>query len=488
MLSESSCSTTIANDLVEESHSSVNNLNINKWNLDGLGSKNFKLISDSKINLKPRKSGLETPNHTSDIHENNKKKNLETFESLGVPNWIIEICKSLQIKKPTKIQKLCLPSAFKGKNLIGCSETGTGKTICFCWPILTSLAKNPYGVYSLVLTPTRELAFQISDQFRIFGVNMNIVVLSCVGGVDIVSQSIEMEKRPHVIIATPGRLAYQVSNPERNLSSIFANVKYLVFDESDRLLDISFQEPLKEILKCIPKSSEGRITFMFSATITDSIRTLASKISNSTFEFYDATEESSKILKLNRKIEHEYVFLPQHVHITYLVYVLRERFLKDEKAKGIIFICTKKRCQLVSLTLDQLEFKVTCIHSLMKQSKRTDSLSKFRSGYSNLLVATDLVSRGIDVPEVSFVINLDFPGTAFDYIHRVGRTGRGGRQGIAFSFIDEFDVEKVKNVETSVDIKLKKYEIKDKEAVKLLNKVTVATQKAHLYLQEREYK
>ncbi|XP_952388.1 ATP-dependent RNA helicase, putative [Theileria annulata] len=477
MLSESSVSLAIANNCIEESYSSENSLSTNKWDLHDFRSKSFKLISDSKNKFKREKLGSETSNHTSDIQKNNKKENLETFEGLGVPNWIIEICKSLQIKKPTKIQQLCLPSAFKGKNLIGCSETGTGKTICFCWPILTSLAKNPYGVYSLVLTPTRELAFQISDQFRIFGVNMNILVLSCVGGVDIVSQSIEMEKRPHVIIATPGRLAYQVSNAERNLSSIFSNVKYLVFDESDRLLDITFQEHLKEILKCIPKSSEGRITFMFSATITDAIRTLASKISNTNFEFYDATEESSKVLKLNRKIEHEYLFLPQH-----------ERFLKDEKDKGIIFTCTKKRCQLVSLTLDQLDFKVTCIHSLMKQSKRTDSLSKFRSGYSNLLVATDLVSRGIDVPEVAFVINLDFPTTPSDYIHRVGRTGRGGRQGIAFSFIDEFDVDKVKNVENSVEIRLKKYEIKDKEAVKLLNKVTVATQKAHIFLQEREYK
>ncbi|UKJ90307.2 ATP-dependent RNA helicase [Theileria orientalis] len=553
------------NDSIESSAS----INANKWSIEPIDSRTFKLFSESKRKLTSHKSCNndstktrsandtieKSTNKTDDqkngnIDENPVKRRKEcSFESLGVPNWLIEISDSLQIKKPTRIQQMCLPSAFAGKNLIGCSETGSGKTICFCWPILVAFAKNPYGVFSLILTPTRELALQISDQFRVFGANLNVNILPCVGGFDIIKQSTEMERRPHVVVATPGRLAYQVSIPERNLAKIFANVKYLVLDECDRLLDKNFEENLGVILKCVPSSSEGRITFMFSATITPSIQYLTTSLSAkkevggssckdesnanedgdsegeakySSFELFDATESNCQ--RLQNNIQHEYIFLPQHVHMTYLVHVLNKLYDIDTSTdstfgngangkpnhkkndtnskgtkkinlingassadkKGIIFVSTKKRCDLVYLTLEQLKFKVTSINSNMKQIKRNDNLSKFRSGHSNILVATDLVSRGIDVPEVEFIINLDFPSTVFDYIHRIGRTGRAGRSGIAISFIDEYDRDKVKNVESSTNIRLEKYQINDMEAVKLLNKVTVATQRAYLFLQQNE--
>ncbi|UKK02159.2 hypothetical protein MACK_001514 [Theileria orientalis] len=573
MGSESQTAESVAesnNDSIESAAS----INASKWSIEPIDSRTFKLFSKSKRKLTSHKScnndsaksssaydTIETSTNKTDKHhlDNLKNENIDenlvkrrkecSFESLGVPNWLIEISDSLQIKKPTRIQQLCLPSAFAGKNLIGCSETGSGKTICFCWPILVAFAKNPYGVFSLILTPTRELALQISDQFRVFGANLNVNIMSCVGGFDIIKQSTEMERRPHVVVATPGRLAYQVSIPERNLAKIFANVKYLVLDECDRLLDKNFEENLGVIMKCVPSSSEGRITFMFSATITPSIQYLTTSLSTkkevsgssykdesnanedgdsesetkySNFELFDATENNCQ--RLQNNIQHEYIFLPQHVHMTYLVHVLNKIYNIDTTAdssfsngangkanhkknntnnkgrkeinvingssnvdkKGIIFVSTKKRCDLVYLTLEQLKFKVTCINSNMKQIKRNDNLSKFRSGHSNILVATDLVSRGIDVPEVEFIINLDFPSTVFDYIHRIGRTGRAGRSGIAISFIDEYDRDKVKNVESSTNIKLEKYQINDKEAVKLLNKVTVATQRAYLFLQQNE--
>ncbi|BAM40048.1 ATP-dependent RNA helicase [Theileria orientalis strain Shintoku] len=532
------------NDAIESANSIISS----KWSIEPIESRTFKLFSKSKRKSLSHKS---CNNEGVKTHENIVKRRKRcTFESLGVPNWLIEISESLQIKKPTRIQELCLPSAFAGRNLIGCSETGSGKTICFCWPILVALAKNPYGVFSLILTPTRELALQIEDQFRVFGSNLNVNIMSCVGGYDIIKQATEMERRPHVVVATPGRLAYQVSIPERNLAKIFANVKYLVLDECDRLLDKNFEENLGVILKCVPSSAEGRITFMFSATITPSIQYMTTSLrskkessgssgkdasdpnedggcegeeKHSKFELFDATESNCN--KLQNNIKHEYIFLPQHVHMTYLVHVLNKIYNIDTSAdgsysndvdskanhkkissnsrkgvketgavnggstvdkKGIIFVSTKKRCDLVYLTLEQLKFKVTCINSNMKQIKRNDNLSKFRSGHSNVLVATDLVSRGIDVPEVEFIINLDFPSTVFDYIHRIGRTGRAGRSGTAISFIDEYDRDKVKNVEESTNIRLEKYQINDKEAVKMLNKVTVATQRAYLFLQQNE--
>lgn len=155
--------------------------------------------------------------------------------------------------------------------------------------------------------------------------------------------------------------------------------------------------------------------------------------------------------------------------------------------QGIIFTATKRRCQLVAVALELLKFKATCVHSLMKQRKRNACLAMFRTGVSKLLVATDLIGRGIDIQAVSFVINLDFPGSTEDYIHRVGRTARSGRSGVAISFIDENDVDKLKRVEQETNVTLEKLDVDDNQAVKLLNKVSVATQRARVFLQENSY-
>ncbi|AFZ79199.1 DEAD box ATP-dependent RNA helicase family member protein [Theileria equi strain WA] len=483
-------------ELAEDDHDQVeypqSSINVDKWTLEDVNLKRFNLISTRKAPPKVVKEQEERDTSPPDSEEqlviSESKSFGRTFKELGVPSWLIDIADSLHIKAPTKIQELCLPPAFAGKNIIGCAQTGTGKTICFCWPILVALDKDPYGVFALVLSSSRELAYQIADQFNIFGARMNIDVLVCVGGVDIVYQAIKMESRPHIVIGTPGRIADQVDIPERNISKIFSNVKYLVFDEADKLLHSSFQTPIQSILKCLPTTQSGRITYLFSATITNAIKALSSSFSDSKFHFFDVTEgkgQNSVFNELN--IDHKYIFLPQHVHTTYLVYLLKEKLMESERVQGIIFTATKKRCQILSLALEQLKFKVTCIHSLMKQRKRNACLAKFRSGTCNLLVATDLVARGIDVPSVRFVINLDMPKVTEDYIHRIGRTGRAGTRGLALSFIDEKDVDKLKNIEKEIGMKFEKYDVVDKEAVKLLNKVTIATQKALVFLEEIEY-
>ncbi|GIX60625.1 ATP-dependent RNA helicase DDX49, putative [Babesia caballi] len=187
------------------------------------------------------------------------------------------------------------------------------------------------------------------------------------------------------------------------------------------------------------------------------------------------------------ELKQQYLFLPQNVHLPYLVHLLRTGLMENEADQGIIFTATRKRCQLVTVALELLDFKATCVHSLMKQRKRNACLAKFRTGVSKLLVATDLVARGIDIQAVSFVVNLDFPGTTEDYIHRVGRTTRSGRSGTAISFIDEDDVGKLRRVEEEAQVKLEKLEVDDAQAVKLLNKVSVATQRARVYLQENNY-
>lgn len=464
-------------------------IDASQWVLEDVNSKNFKLIAG-----KNKKKAKTTKKQKLPVKEENQEALVvhddeatgKSFKDLGVPEWLVQLASCVSITTPTKIQELCLPPAFKGDNLIGCAQTGTGKTICFCWPILVALSKDPYGVFGLVLTGSRELAFQIGDQFNIFGVQMNIKVCICVGGVDIVQQSLSLEARPHVVIATPGRLAEQVAVKERNIAKVFSKVKYLVFDEADKLLHRTFEAPLKEVLKCLPTTKDGRITYLFSSTITKAIQALCLTFTETQFHFFDVTKKHGSPFK-ELDLKHQYLFLPQTVHIPYMVYLLQNMLIENENDQGIIFTATKKRCQLIAVALEHLNYKVTCVHSLMKQRKRNACLAKFRTGISKLLVATDLMSRGIDIQTVSFVVNLDFPGSTEDYIHRVGRTARAGRRGVAVSFIDEDDVDKLKRVEADTGITLEKLDVDDKEAVKLLNKVSVATQRARVYLQETNY-
>ncbi|GIX60645.1 ATP-dependent RNA helicase [Babesia caballi] len=459
-----------------------------KWVLEDVSSLPLKLVANVEQRKKRKvdvdKDVSEEKQEALVVH--NEGAVGKSFKDLGVPEWLIELASGVSISAPTKIQELCLPAALRGDNVIGCAQTGTGKTICFCWPILVALAKDPYGVFGLVLTGSRELAFQIGDQFTIFGVQMNIKVCVCVGGVDIVQQSLQLEARPHVVIATPGRLAEQVDVKERNIAKVFAKVKYLVFDEADKLLHQTFEEPLRKVIGCLPSTKEGRVTYLFSATITKAIEALCESFKGTQFHFFDVTKgQEAPFHEL--ELKQQYLFLPQNVHLPYLVHLLRTGLVENEADQGIIFTATRKRCQLVTVALELLDFKATCVHSLMKQRKRNACLAKFRTGVSKLLVATDLVARGIDIQAVSFVVNLDFPGTTEDYIHRVGRTARSGRSGTAISFIDEDDVGKLRRVEEEAQVKLEKLEVDDAQAVKLLNKVSVATQRARVYLQENNY-
>ncbi|KAK1444629.1 ATP-dependent RNA helicase rhle-related protein [Babesia gibsoni] len=468
---------------------SADSIDSSKWVLEDTSSINFKFVAEKKPTVKKsikkkKQDDVEEKHEPIVFHD--EQATGKSFKDLGVPQWLIDLASCVSISAPTKIQELCIPAALAGSNVIGCAQTGTGKTICFCWPILIALSRDPYGVFGLVLTGSRELAFQIGDQFNIFGVQMNIKVCVCVGGVDIVDQSLSLEARPHIVIATPGRLAEQVLVKERNIAKVFSKVKYLVFDEADKLLHPTFEKPLKEVLACIPTTKDGRITYLFSSTITKAIEALCKSFKGTQFHFFDVTKNHETPFK-ELDLKHQYLFLPQNVHIAYMVHLLQNGLMEHEHDQGIIFTATKRRCELVAVALQHLEYKATCVHSLMKQRKRNACLTKFRTGEAKLLVATDLMSRGIDIQAVSFVINLDVPGSTEDYIHRVGRTARSGRSGVAITFVDEHDVEKIKRVESETKITLEKLEVDDKQAVKLLNKVSLATQRARVYLQENNY-
>ncbi|KAI8855198.1 P-loop containing nucleoside triphosphate hydrolase protein [Chytridium lagenaria] len=318
---------------------------------------------------------------------------MTTFTDLGLDSWLATSLSSMSIAKPTEIQKECIPPALIGRDVIGVAKTGSGKTAAFALPILQKLAENPYGVYALVLTPTRELAYQIAEQFRALGSSLNLRQSVVVGGQDMIAQALEMSKRPHVIVATPGRLADHIrSNLEK---SIFRKTQFLVMDEVDRLLDDSFSDDLECILSMLPPD---RQTLLFTATLTRAIESLnkPKTLFNISFSFETVD-----------KLDQYYLLVPS--------------------ASIILFTGRCRNCERLRLMFQELGIRSTALHSLMSQNERLGSIAKFKGRIVNILLATDVGSRGLDIPSVDVVLNYDLPADATDYVHRVGRTARAGR-------------------------------------------------------------
>ncbi|KAG7396087.1 putative ATP-dependent RNA helicase ddx49 [Phytophthora boehmeriae] len=446
--------------------------------------------------------------------ENSASNVLISFLNLGVDPWLVKRCELLGIRHPTPVQAHCIPPILAGRDVIGCAQTGSGKTAAFALPILHTLSKDPYGPYALVLTPTRELAYQIADQFNAFGSSMAVRCAVIVGGVDMLKQSLTLQQRPHIIVATPGRFRDHLLRVEPPNISL---VKYLVLDEADRLLDVSFAKDLSFIFDKLPTK---RQTLLFSATMTANLDRLEqTALSDNAFRF-DATPSVKTVATLKQF----YLFIPAQVKMTYLMYLMSlldpneededEQDGRKMKNKGrknkkdqdldqlldaasskrqlrsmMIFVSTCKMCELVGEIGNELGTKCVTLHSMMSQNRRLAALGKFKSGLSHILISTDVASRGLDIPEVDIVLNFDLPRDADDYIHRVGRTARAGRNGQAISLVTQHDIELLQNVEEKVGKKMDDYEPQapEKDVLKLLNDVTTATRVAKMRLTERGF-
>eukprot|EP00775_Hariotina_reticulata_P006637 gene6637-6864_t len=360
-----------------------------------------------------------------------------TFKHLGVSDWLCSVLKSLGIRSPTQVQVGCIPAVLSGKDVIGTAQTGSGKTAAFALPILQQLAKDPYGIYALVLTPTRELAMQLADQFRAFGAGMSLKDTVIIGGVDMRPQAQALARRPHIVVATPGRLAALIES-DRSLADGFARVKFLVMDEADRLLDASFEADLRTLLAVLP--TDNRQTLLFSATLTASLVKLqqASLEDAYVFQAYEG-------LKTADRLQEQYVFIPQ-----------------------------------------KLGVPAAALHSGNSQKQRLAALNSFKSERVPLLLATDVASRGLDIPSVDLVVNYDLPVLAADYVHRVGRTARAGRAGWALSFITQYDVELVGAIESHIGHKLEEYEMDEAAVLKGITKVYNAKKAAALAAMQQE--
>jgi len=414
-------------------------------------------------------NGEEKEEEEKDVPEQSKK----TFADLGLVDVLTEACEKVGWKHPSRIQEEAIPVALQGKDVIGLAETGSGKTGAFALPILNSLLENPQRLYALVLTPTRELAFQIAEQFEALGATIGVKCAVVVGGMDMVSQAILLAKKPHILVATPGRLVDHLENTKGfNLKSL----KYLVMDEADRILNMDFEVEVTKILRCIPAD---RRTMLFSATMTKKV----AKLQRASLKDPVKVEVSGSFQTVDKLLQY-YLFIPLKVKEIYLVHILNELAGNS----FIIFCSTCSTTLRLSLLLRNLGFTAIPLNGQMNQNKRLASLNKFKSKSRTILLATDVASRGLDIPHVDVVLNFDIPTHSKDYIHRVGRTARAGRAGRAVTFVSQYDVELYQRIEHLLGKKLPLYPTVEEEVLILGERVAEAARVAKGELRELEDK
>lgn len=410
-----------------------------------------------------------------------------SFADLGVAKWLDEALEAIKIHTPTLIQRACMPEILAGKDCIGGAKTGSGKTIAFAAPMLTKWSEDPMGIFGLVLTPTRELAMQIAEQFAALGSTMNIRLSVIVGGEDFVKQALDLQKRPHFVIATPGRLADHILNSGEDTIQGLRSVKYLVLDEADRVLSNSFSKDLLRCLNVLPDPSK-RQTLLFTATVTDAVRSLKTKpqADGKPPVFMHEVETVDKVAIPSTLLLY-YVYVPSYVKEAYLHNILS--LGRYEKANVIIFVNRTKTAELLRRTLRKLDFRVASLHSEMPQLERTSSLQRFKAQAARILIATDVASRGLDIPTVELVVNFDIPADPDDFIHRVGRTARAGRKGDSVSIVAERDVLRIQAIEARANKKMELLEEVDDDKVidKSLTKMTTAKREALMDMDKENF-
>ncbi|ODV63642.1 ATP-dependent RNA helicase DBP8 [Ascoidea rubescens DSM 1968] len=413
---------------------------------------------------------------------------MSKFKQLGVANWLSESLLAMKITTPTDIQKACIPKILQNYDCIGGAKTGSGKTIAFAAPILSTWSEDPSAIYGVVLTPTRELALQIAEQFTALGASMNIRVSVIVGGEDIVKQALELQNKPHFVIATPGRLADHITNSGDDTICGLRRVKYLVLDEADRLLSNSFGDDLEKCFSILP-SSDKRQTLLFTATVTDAVKALKDRpISKNKKQIFVHEVESLDKVRIPPSLSMYYFLVPSDgLKEAYLHNLLvNENYLEKS---AIIFVNRTRTAEILRRILRLLELTVVSLHSEMPQSERVNSLHRFKAGAARILIATDVASRGLDIPTVELVVNYDIPADPDDFIHRVGRTARAGRKGDSISMIAPNDIQRIISIESKVNKKMTitKTVTDDSVIQSSLNKTTRAKRECILDMENENF-
>ena len=366
-----------------------------------------------------------------------------TFDDFQFDYELLDGLEAMGFNKPTPIQELAIPVILANKDLIACAQTGTGKTAAYVLPIIDKiLASNHSHLNTLILAPTRELAVQIDQQVQGFSYYVPVSSIAIYGGGDGAvwdQQKKALKAGADIIIATPGRLISQLASGDIKLDKL----EHLILDEADRMLDMGFYDDIIKIISYLPKQ---RQTILFSATMPPKIRTLAAKI------LYKPEEISIAISKPAAGIL-------QQAYLTYdtqKMPLLGDIFKATTYQSVIIFAGTKERVKSLQFELKRIGLKAKSFHSDLEQKEREDLMNEFRSRKVQVLIGTDILSRGIDVDGIDLVVNFDVPPDPEDYVHRIGRTARAESKGTAITFINEKDQKRFHAIETLIEREIPK--------------------------------
>ena len=374
---------------------------------------------------------------------------INDFSLLGINSRIIELLAKNGIKEPTPVQQQVIPEFFKGRDIIAQSQTGTGKTLAFALPILQKINIENSNIQALIVTPTRELAIQITAELRKFGTPLGINTLAAYGGQDVERQIRKISGRAHIVVGTPGRLVDHIKR--RTVS--FKNISTLVLDEADVMLQMGFMMELEQVIADTPSR---RQTLLFSATMPKGIRS----ISNQYMKNISEIRVKSRTITLD-EIEQLVVETNDESKLQ----VLTELLDKYNPFLAIIFCKTKKNAEELNTQLIMKGYKSDELHGDISQSKREKVMKSFRDAKLQFLVATDIAARGLDVEGITHIFSYDVPEDTESYIHRIGRTGRAGDTGMAITLCTPSEKYYLDIIEKGINKKIRKVTLKDGELV-----------------------
>lgn len=359
------------------------------------------------------------------------------FEQYNLIPTLKRNLETLGFKRPTDIQFKAIPPTLKGEDVLAIAQTGTGKTAAFAIPVIQLLAtrkvqKEQYSTRCLVMVPTHELAIQVSEVFKQLITGLGLHVVGVYGGVEQDKQIALLKNGTDVLVATPGRMFDLAS--QGFLS--FKNVEILIIDEADHMLELGFINDMEQLIRRIPRN---RQTLFFSATINERIKDLAYGLVRHAVRIHISPKDP-----VSKNIDHSVAFVEMDDKRFFL-----ERFINENPdSKILVFVRTKVRAERVLKALERVNISSQTIHSGKDQKERSSIMDNFKSGKNRVLIATDVSARGVDIPNVEFVINYDLPEVSENYVHRVGRTGRGNQKGKAVSFCSTEEKEILAEIET----------------------------------------
>ncbi len=348
---------------------------------------------------------------------------MKDFRNLGLSEEIVLKLEEERIETPTKIQAMTIPKIIESHDLIGQSETGSGKTLAFVLPMIENIDPDKEGIKALIITPTRELARQITSETKKYASVKSLEILDVYGGQDVNRQIRGLKRDPDIVIATPGRL---LDHLDRGTISL-KDLDFLVIDEADEIMNMGF---LNDVETIISKANKQRQTLLFSATMSNTVKGVTRRYMKSPLKYQ--TSDEGRILD---NIEEEKIHVKESEKFSALIDYIEE----NNPFMAIIFCRTKKRVSQLNRELKKLGYNSDELHGDLSQAKRNQAIREFSELKTQFLVATDLAARGLDIDGVTHVFNYDMPGKEVSYIHRIGRTGRIGEDGVAVSFITEGD-------------------------------------------------